>query len=337
MAKTYPTLLDMAVRNGRDRAVPLIEETSRQMPEISGLDDQGNKIKGVGTVRTIDGINYETLVRTSNPTVGFRNANEPAKLGVSTYENRLVSTYIMNPRWQVDKAVADRSEDGPDAYIADEAIAIMEASMQWLGAQFYYGRGAAAGGTGAGNDPKGFPGLIDAVAPQFTLSAGGTPGGGATGWKGGSPICGSVWYVKFGPTDVSWIYGKNGTLSIPDKRVETIYIPDPNTGVLGPVTGYVQELDAYPGLQVGSIRSIFRIPFITAETGHTLTDALMYTAESMMYRRPDVCFMHPTLLEMLRESRTTFNPLGLTATKPTETGGGIPIAVTRSLNLSEAA
>jgi hypothetical protein len=333
--KTYPTLLDIAIRNGRDRAIPLIEETSYAMPEISGLDQFGKKIPGVGAARTINGLHYETLVRVTNPVVGFRNANQPAKVVASQYTNRLTSTYILNPRWQCDKAVADGSEDGPDAYIADEAIAIMEASMQWLGKQFYYGRGATAGGVGQGNDPKGFPGLIDAVKYQY--SAGGTPGGGATNGPDGVPMCTSVFFVKFGPTDVQWVYGANGLLQIPDKRVETIYIPDPdNGGALGPVDGYVQSLLARPGVQIGSTRSIFRIPFITAETGHTLTDNMLYTAQSMMLKQPDVCFMHPYALNQLRASRTTFNPSGMPAPVPTETNG-IPIIPTRSISLTETA
>jgi hypothetical protein len=330
MAKSYPTLLDMAIRNGRDRAIPLIEETSKAIPEISGINWDGTKLPGVGAVRTIDGINYETLVRVQNPQVSFRNANEPATLGASIYENRLVSTFIINPRWQADKAVADRSEDGPDAYIADEAMAMMEATMQSLGAQFYYGRGTG--------DSKGHPGLIDAVTAPFTLDAGGTAGGGATvNPSVGTAINGSVWFVKFGVTDVQWIFGKNGALTIPDKRVETIYLPIPGTSPVqtGPVTGYVQEMLAYPGVQVGSVRSIFRIKNVTQETGHTLTDNLLAQAESAMYRRPDVCFMHPALLEQLRESRTTFNPLGTPAPTPTMTVSGIPIAPTRSLRLNE--
>ena len=338
MANSYATLLDMAIRNGHDRAVPLIEETSKAMPEVSGINWDGSKIPGVGVTRTMPGEKYKTLVRTNTPVVSFRNANEPPSISKSTYENRLVDTFILNPRWQCDKAVADKSVDGPDAYIADEATAMTEASMQLLGAQFYYGRGALAGGVGAGNDGKGFPGLIDVVAAQFTMSAGGTLGGGAANAPDNSPMCTSVWFVKYGPQHVQWVYGLNGTLSIPDKRIETIYLPDPkNNNVPGAVTGYVQEMLAYPGLQVGSVRSIARLSRITAETGHTLTDAMLYQLESLLLVRPDVCFMHPLALEQLRESRTTFNPSGSPAPTPTMTGSGIPIAPSRSISRSETA
>jgi hypothetical protein len=313
---SYPTLLDMAKRNGRDRAVPLIQETSKLTPEISGVTMDGRNLPGVGQVRTIKGINFHTLVRTSNPVVSFRDANTGTTSSASTYENRLVETFILNPRWECDKAVADRSEDGPDAYIADEAMAIMEATMQLLGKQFFYGRTTG--------DGKGHTGLVDSVISQYTKSAGGTAGQSS-----------SVWFVKFGPTDVQWVYGENGALTIPDKRIETLYRADPGTTTpLKPMTGYVQDMLAYPGVQVSSVRSIARLTNVSAETGHTLTDALLYQTIALMDRQPDVIFMNKILLEQLRESRTTFNPTGAPAPIPTDCQG-IPIAPTQSLTMTE--
>jgi hypothetical protein len=64
---------------------------------------------------------------------------------------------------------------------------------------------------------------------------------------------------------------------------------------------------------------------------------MLYQLESSLLVRPDVCFMHPIALEMLRESRTTFNPLGTPAPTPQTTGSGIPIAPSRSISRSETA
>ncbi|WP_010586298.1 major capsid protein [Schlesneria paludicola] len=306
----YPTLLDMAKRNGRDRAVPLIQETSKLMPEISGKNMDGSTIPGVGQVRTIKGISYETLVRIKNPTVGFRNANEGTNVDAGKYENRTVETFIMNPRWEADKAVADRAEDGPDAFIADEAIAIYEATNQTLGYQFYYGRNS-------GGDQKGHPGLIDSVSDTYTIDATGT-----------GNACGSVWAVKFGPGDVQWIWGQNGALDIPDKTVETVY----RNGK--PMKAYVQDMLAYPGVQVGSVRSIGRIKNVSA--AKPLTDALLYALIEAMDVQPDVLFMPKKLLGQLRASRTTFNATGSPAPRPTDIEG-IPIAATQSLTFTETA
>ena len=304
---SYPTLLDMAKRNGRDRAVPLIEETSRFIPEISGVDDTGRVIPGVGSVRTIKGINYKTLVRTSNPTVAFRDANEGVTVSTSGYENRTVETFILNPRWEADKAIADRSEDGPDAYIADEAMAIMEASMQLLGRQFFYGR---LSGTG---DAKGFPGLVDSVNSSYATNKSGTAGS-----------CHSLYAVKFGPTDVQWVYGENGTLQVSDKRIETVYRSSL------PMTAYVQDILAYPGVQVGSTRSVGRLYGLDGTSGKALTDAFIYALLAKMQVRPDVLFTTRTGLEELRASRTATNPTGAPAPRPTEIDG-IPIVATQSL------
>lgn len=313
----YATLLDMAKRNARDRAVPLIEETSKLIPEISGITEEGTSLPGVGAVRTIGGINYSTLVRVTNPTVAFRDANEGVNSSVSQYINRLVETFILNPRWEADKAVADRSEDGPDAYISDEAMAIMEAAMQLLGGQFFYGRGATAGGTGTGNDAKGHPGLIDAYNTTYEVDATGTPGSAS-----------SVWAVKWGPGHVQWVYGKNGQLLIPDKRIETIYRNSL------PLDGYVQSMLCYPGVQVGSTRSCGRIKNITAAAGKTMTDALGFQLLAKMKVRPDVWFMNKTVREQLRASRTATNAMGAPAPIPTELAG-IPIAVTDSITMTE--
>jgi hypothetical protein len=45
----------------------------------------------------------------------------------------------MNPRWYVDRAIGDISEDGWEALMADEAIAHTNAGFQQVARQMYYG------------------------------------------------------------------------------------------------------------------------------------------------------------------------------------------------------
>ena len=80
-------LLDIAKRNGSDAIVGMVEEATKAHPELSG-----------GAARTIKGLNYKTRVRTSLPTVGFRNMGEGTASTVGRVENRLVETFVMNPR-----------------------------------------------------------------------------------------------------------------------------------------------------------------------------------------------------------------------------------------------
>ena len=90
------TLLDIAKRNLRDEITGIIEESFKLHPEVLA-----------GQARTIKGTSYHTLVRTALGAVAFRNANEGSSRTDHTYENRLVETFIMDPIWFVDKAVAD--------------------------------------------------------------------------------------------------------------------------------------------------------------------------------------------------------------------------------------
>lgn len=300
-----PTLMDIAIANGSDAVVGLVEEVVKAHPELS-----------LGAARTIKGLNYKTLVRTALPTVGFRNANEGYAPGKSTFENRLWETFIFNPRWECDKAVADSHEDGAAAFIAIEADGIMEASMISLCSQFYYG-------TGTGGDAKGFPGLLASLdTTNMVVDAGGTT----------ADTGSSCWGVKFGPQHAQWVWGNNGSLAI--SPVSEARILD---GSSNPYTAYVQELLARPGLQVSSKWAVGRIKKLTADSGKGLTDTLIASllAKFPVGRGPDLLLCSRRSLAQLRASRTATNATGAPAPFPTE-AFGIPIAPTDSILDTEA-
>lgn len=292
------TLLDIAKANGSDAAVGLIEEVLTAAPEVN-----------FGAARTIKGLSYKTLVRTGLPTSGFRNANEGTVPSKSTWENRVIECFTLNPRWECDKAVADRHEDGAAAFIALEAAGITRASMITMGSQFYYG---------TSNDAKGFPGLLAAYdSTNMVVDAGGSTA--STG--------SSVWAVKFGPQDVQWVYGANGMLNVSDVTEARVTDASDN-----PYTAYVQEMLAYPGLQVGSKYSVARIKKLTADSGKGLTDILI--AQLLMKFpagvKPDYLFMSRRSLAQLQASRTATTVTGAPAPFPTESHG-VPIQVTDSI------
>lgn len=299
------TLLDIAKMNGSDGVVGLIEEAIKAHPELQ-----------FGDARTIRGTQYKTLVRVANPVVGFREANKGSASVKSTYENRLVETFIMNPRFEVDKAVADAHEDGHEVLLALEGLGMTEASLQTVCRQFYYGRGT-------GGDGKGFPGLLAALdTTNMVVDAGGTTDSTAS----------SVWAVKFGVKDVQWVWGQDGELKVSDPRVETIYDDENN-----PLTAYVQDLMAYPGLQVGSVHSIGRIKKLTEDANKGLTDDLIskLLEKFPVGVRPDVLLMSRRSLGQLRDSRTATNATGAPAPFPTE-AFQIPIHATDSILNTEA-
>lgn len=317
-----PTLLDIAKRNGHDAIAGIIEDAAKATPEVTGLNpENGQAVPGVGDGRTIRGLNFKTLVRSSVPTVPFRNANAGGSNVSCTWDNKLVETFIMNPRWYADRAVADRSEDGPEMMMADEAAGVMQGAVQQLGRSFYYGRANSA--TPYFGDALGFNGLVEVYdATNMVVDAGGTTA--STG--------SSVWAVKFGHNAVRWIWGANGELVPTDVEIRDV---DDASG--NPFSAYFQEMFVYPGLQVSSTRVVARIKKLTADSGKGLTDTLMnqLLEKFPVGIRPDVIFMTKRSRRQLRDSRTATSESGREAAQPMDFDG-VPIVVTESLVDTEA-
>lgn len=303
---TQPTLLDIIKNQVADPVVGLIDETTRAHPEIT-----------MAAARPIKGVSYRTLVRTAlgNPQGGsFRSANAGSVPIVHRYENREVQCFILEPRFQCDRAVADAHPDGAAFYIAQENEGTLEGEFQGLSKVFYYGQNATFGNAGA------FPGLLAAYdSANMVVDAGGTT----------DSVASSVWAVKFGVKYVQWLMGQNGSLNFSALRIESIIDPNDSTKRFD---GYVQTMVARPGLQVGTTQCIGRIKKLTTDTGKGLTDALLSTLLSKFKvgMVPDVLFMTRRSRQQLQASRTATNPTGQPAPIP-DNAFGIPIAVTEAL------
>lgn len=315
---TTLTLLDIAKRNGSDAIAGLLDEASRQVPEITGMvRDNGQMIKvpNLGAARPIAGTQYKTLVRTALPTVAFRKANNGTDPSKSTVENRLVECFILDCLWQCDKAVADAHEDGAESVIADEAAAILNAALMTLGKQFYYG-------TTSVGDAEGHPGLIQTVDSGYVVDATGTTA------NGGS----SVWAVKFGPSHVQWVMGNDANLNVTDVRVERITGENNKS-----MEGYVQSLLAWVGVQCKSKHALGRVKNITAQAGKTLTGEMLGDLISRfpVGSEPDALFMTKKVREGYRKSLTATSATGSPAPTPRDFEG-IPIIATDSILNTEA-
>lgn len=306
-----PNLLDIAKASGSDALAGLIDESVKIHPEMT-----------VVPARTIKGIGYKTLVRTAlgQTTGGFRSANAGVTAVKNRYENRNVECFIMEPRWECDKAVADAYEDGAQAYIALEGGGILEGEMQGVCKQFFYGTNATYG------NALGFPGLLQAYdATNMVKDATGTT----------DSTCSSVWFVRAGVKDVIWVWGQDGKLELSPVRIESLVDTADSTKRF---TGYVQTLLARPGLQVGSTRSIARIKKLTADSGKGLTDALISDALGLFPAGlgPNHCFMTQRSLVQLQKSRTATTAKGGSAEFPQNLMGVdgqlIPIHVTDALS-----
>lgn len=312
-APSYPTMLDIAKKNGSDAIVGLIDETTRVIPELTLV-----------AARTIPSTFYKTRVRTSlgRTTGSFRSANQGTANIIHQYSNRVVETYIMSPRIVVDQAVADRWDDGREAYIAEEGSGVVQGEMQGLANQFYYGNGV-------GGNAAGFPGLLQ----QYDRTVHEIDAGGTTAGTGSS-----VWLFRTGLQDVRWVFGAQGQMQLTPVRVQSM---DDGTGSGNMFEAYVTSFNCYPGLQVGSQNVVVRIKNITNEAGHTLNDVLMNRALQLFKAGmgPNVITMTNRSLGQLQGSRTATNPTGAQAQFPTGyiglDGTEIPIRITEALSIAE--
>jgi len=292
-------IIEIAKRNLADAEVGLIEEAMSLYPELTD-----------GEARTVNGTGYDTLVRTALGAVAFRNANEGTARTEDTYENRRYTTFIMDPVWFVDKAVADRSEDGWQALLADMAAGKLEAASQAMSSQFYYG---------VDNDSKGYPGLQAQVDSGLLVDL-----------SGSGSTCTTIWAVKWGPRYLRWILGANGLFEARAPELVTKQDGDGND-----FRAYEAGMTYYPGLALENAYAIGAIQNI--DSTHKCDDDDVAALLELMAEkgvRPDVLYMHPIAQEYIREARTATNATGAPAPLPMDVHG-IPIHPTLGIVKTE--
>jgi hypothetical protein len=312
------TLLDIQKLNGNDAAVGLIEENLKYAPELQ-----------VVPFRTIRGTSYKTGIRTALPTTGFRNANEGQSPSKSTFKQSLIECFIFGGNVQADKAVADAYEDGAAALQAIEASGVMQSAMQNLGKQMFYG---------VTNDGKGFPGLKAALPAAGTTLAGDALTIDATGST--SATASSVYFVKFGVQDLTFVGGQSRAFDLGDFREQMIY---DSTGA--GYDAYVAALTAWIGMQIGHENVARRIYNLTAQDGKGWTDTLnaKVMATFPVGHRPDAIFCSRRSLAQLQASRTV-TLMGTGSNRPNQPNiapvpteyEGIPIIATDSILNTDA-
>ena len=307
------TMLDVAKLSGNDPVIGLIEENLRFSPEVT-----------VFPFRTIRGTSYRTGLRTGLPTVGFRAANEGQTPSKSTFRQALVEAYAFGGQIEIDKAVADASEDGPAALQAIEASGVMQAGMRAIGSQIWYG---------VTQDSKGFPGLKAGTPVGVSTLAGDALTVNATGTTAGTAS--SVYAVKFGPQDLQLIGGNNMAWNLDPFTVQQIVASN-----AGKLTAYVAGLTSWIGLQGVNENCVRRIYNLTADSGKGLTDALLaqLLATFPVGYMPDAIFMSRRSRSQLQTSRTV-TLFGQGSTRPDQpliaplptSYDGVPLYVTDSI------
>src|SRR5690349_1280076 len=121
------TLLDIAKANGVEQVV---NEASRVHPELTKL--ASFPLKGL-TVRSV------VYTGSSNTSGSFRVANTGTAAITETDEERDFQCYMAEPRIEEDRGIADRYENGPQAWLEGKAGRVLDLEMLAWSKQMYYG------------------------------------------------------------------------------------------------------------------------------------------------------------------------------------------------------
>jgi hypothetical protein len=300
------TYLDIYKRSAPDIA-EMIEEVIGPYPELQHID-----------IRPIPGRMIKAKVRKSLPTIPFRGANRGT---VAVHGERILKifeTYIMNPRWECDQAVADSYPEGKEVLIAEEAQDILDGSHRTLATEYYYGDGVG----------DNMLGLFAQLPASMHVDAEGTDAG---------EIVTSVVMAAYGPNNVQMLMGNNSSMTMSDLRTESITThTDEASGQPAKLTAYVQELLCFPGVKLGRDFAAARLCNLTDQSGHGLTDALLTALYGKFPSgmRPSHIYANRTSLLQLYEARKTASANPENVPFPTE-WNNIPIHETAALKNDE--
>lgn len=295
------TLVDLAARTGSDALVGLIEDVVTVAPEFQ-----------VMPVLTRSGTSYKLTRRTALPPSGFRSVNEGVAGGKSTYVQETKSMYYLDAQLEVDEAIVKGDDRAIGDVLTDEAAGALESSIITIGSQVYYGVSASA---------KGFVGLDQQLSDD-------------TVYAGGTSNTTSAYLVDLSTRGVHLVVGRDGRIEMPEWRMQRLTDADGNAYM-----GYVSNISAYMGLNVGSEHAVYRVRGI--DETNKLTDALGHKClKNVPLRRRGGnlrWMMNKTAAYTLQLSRTAVGQQaagggGAPAFAPAPTElAGIPIILTDSL------
>jgi hypothetical protein len=310
MADIYTTLADLVKINDKNATDVGVTDLFDDAPLLAVLaaDESSN------------GTTHKWIAETSAVPVGFRDVNVGLENKASADTLRFVDLKILDASFGVDAALADAYFRGTDAYIAREAIRHLKAAMFSAEQQII---------NGTDNDGDGFAGLadvVDGLDDPTAIDAGGS-------FVSGSPVLTSCYLVRTNDagTDVTVVMANGGQIEVGETVSQRLSDSD---GKHYP--GYYTPVQAWMGLQYGSLSSVARIGNLGTAEGTTLTDDLIYEALALFAagRQPNYIVMNRRSLEQLRASRTATNTTGAPAPRPTDVEG-IPIVVTDAIGNDE--
>lgn len=304
MAIARMTSADVLAVNSSEAVVGLISELSVQYPELM-----------LFPASPVAKTSYKTLVKTANPSVGFRAENAGREHQKATLVARSVDCKFLDASWSIDERQAKECEWGIDAACAIQAESHMESALGAIASQTWYGTGADANGF------AGISTLVDGLSDATVVNAGGT-GGGSTYT--------SLYAVRFGVKAVQYAWGGGGSIDSGPRQYTQIF-----DGAGASFWGYAQAISGWVGLQITNHLSVGRIANVDASNPITDDGVAELLSKFPIGQKPDALFTSQAGLEGLRKSRTATNATGAPAETPTVVHG-VPIHATDAILNTEA-
>jgi hypothetical protein len=314
------TLANMLVLNDKNLAPVEVNQLLEASPLLLWL---------AATISS-NGQLHSYLAKTGAPTVGYRTVNTGVVASVATRVKRETTLKLLSANSECDRALADLYQYGRDAFVAQDVMDHLSAALTDTEKQII---------NGTANNADGYTGFVQALPYKnsaMVVDATGTAN---------DTLVSSVYLVRSTDAleDVA-VVGK-GTGSNPmnakiqldlGQSVEQALTDDDGNrypGIYTPCEGWL-------GLQVGSPYSIARLCNVTAQSGKTLTDALLAQlwAKVPASKRgtPDNWrfVMNGTLQMQLQQSRTATSESGKDADIP-ENWQRIPFVITDNVSEHE--
>ena len=297
------TSADIIEFNNSEKVFGIFNEVSKHVPEMTLISASPCKKTS-----------YKTLIKTGLPEVGFRESNKGIKQSSPTVVARDVELKFLDASWSLDQKVAKECEWGERVAMTLSAESAMEAALQKIAQQTWYGTQA---------DAKGFTGLATLLPYKnspMVVDAGGNTANAAS----------SIFAIRTELQGVQYAWGQDGHF---------------DTGPIGEAEqwddefkkfwAYVQKVQAYVGLQVPSTQVIGRICNITEAKPATEGMIAKLLTQFPVGREPNLIFMTRRTLEQIRSQRTATTTTGKEVPYPDQIFG-IPIHTTDALRDNEA-
>lgn len=283
--KDYMTLLDVLQQEGSGsiKVLEAVRSIGLASPEVTAFP-----------ASIVDGTQYEILMPTGIPRVGFRPANAGAKNLTTESITKIVKCYYIDGAIEVDKAVVTSSSKGAQL-LTKETRSVTAGAMASIALQYWY------------RLPKQedvFPSISEQMGDYMTISA--DPDKQQDTESNRTDNSGaSAYLVILGDDFLHSIWGNKKTLTMDPVKEERVS-KKTKDGEEGSMKAYTSRLEGWTGVAVESPFAVARIKNISPD--HPLTDKLVAKAKSLfpaaLRGMISYVVMNGTVKLGLQESRT---------------------------------